>query len=380
MKQLQYKILILFLVFTSAVFSQKKTVYKKSFETNGVSFLDLDLKNIPLQISASLDDNIHAFFFMEFENYSKSEIKNELKKIKVDFKKGAKRITLNIKSKTVISKDQYFYNSDSGFVIKNDFENENQQQKNPKRKTKKEILNQIKTSELAEEVGLMAEIIKQVKKDKNSKRLKTSLVLMVPEQLNFKILAKETKIELEHNVTKNLSLKMTGGSFHGGKIINSRIEINGGTLKIEEVDKGKLYLKNVTGSLIGALKDTSIEIETSKIEIGEINKNVKIKDFNSELFLYNYSSNFRTFNFTGEYSKIYFYEPIKDYGINAIGHDTTFHFDKTTVISQPSKSNKKSKMMDRKPKKKNPSGIINFDIIHSIFYYPTSIIINKQTP
>jgi hypothetical protein len=352
-------------------------VYNNSFETTGVSFLDLDLKNIPLQISASLDDKIHAIFFMEFENYSKDEIKNEVKKIKVNFRKGAKKITLSIRSKTVVSKDQYFYNSDSGFVIKNDFENEKKERKTQERKTQKEILSQIRTSKLAEEVGLMAEIIKQVKKDKNSKRLKTSLILMVPKQLNFKIIAEEAKIILEHNETMNLSLKMTGGSFQGRRMINSRIVINGGTLKIEEVDKSKLYLKNVTESLIGALKDTYIEVETSKIEIGEINKNVKIKDFNSELFFYSFSSNFKEFDFTGEYSKIYFYEPITDYGINAIGHDTTFHFDKTTIISQPSKSNKKSKMMGRKPKTKNPSGIINFDIMHSIFYYPTSVIINK---
>jgi hypothetical protein len=355
-------------------------VYKKSFETKGLSSLELDLKNIPLQISPSLDDKIYVNFFMEFENYSEDEMNTEIRKLKVNFNKEAKKITVEVKSKTIISKDQYFYNTDSGFVIKNGFSGKDPELKSKKRKSKKEILNQIKRAQLVEEVSVMSEIIKQVKKDKNSQRRKSSFSIMVPEHLILKVVAEESRIILEHEETTNLLLKMSGGSFQGRKIINSKIDVNEGTLKIEELDGGKMNLKDTSKSLIGKMNETSIEMETSKIEIGEIDRNVKIKDFNSELFLYNFSSEFKTFNFTGEYSKIYFYEPVNDYGMTAFGHNTTFHFDKNTIISKPSKKNKKSKMMDRKPKNKNPSGTINLDIIHSIFYYPTSIIINKQIP
>lgn len=378
MKQLHYNILALFLIVSCSVMSQKKMVYKKSIEAKEISFLELDLKNIPLQISLSLDDTIHAVFSMEFENYSVNEFKTEIKKLKVNFKKESKKILLSIKNKTVISKRSYSYNS--GFVINKDFWDEKQEQKTQKRKSKKEIVSLIRAAEITKVGSLMAGIIKQVKNDKNTKIKKASFILKVPKHLILSIQAEESRIVLEHEETTNLSLNLSDGSFQGRKMINSIIEVKDGSLKIEKVEGGKIKLKNASKSLIGSATNTDIEAESSKIEIGEIEKNVKIQDFNSEFFLYNFSSDFGQFNLAGEYSKIHFYEPKDDYEMNAVGHDTTFHFGKSTVISQPSKSNKKSKMMDRKPKTKDPSGNINFNIVHSIFYYPTSIKINKETP
>lgn len=380
MKQLHYKILGLFLIASCSVFSQKKMVYKNSFEAKEVSFLELDLKNIPLQITTSLDDTIHAVFSMEFENYSENEFKTEIKKLKVNFKKEGKKIILSVKSKTVISERTYSYNSDSGFVINHDFGGEKQKQKTQKRKSKKEIVNLIRAAEITKVGSLMAGIIKQVKNDKKAKIKKASFVLKVPKHLILSIQAEESRIVLEHEETTNLSLNLSDGSFQGRKMINSKIVVKDGSLKIEKVEGGNIKLKNVSKSLIGSATYTYIEAESSKIEIGEIQKNVKIQDFNSEFFLYNFSSDFEQFDLAGEYSKIHFYEPTDDYGMNAVGHDTTFHFGNSTVISQPSKSNKKSKMMDRKPKTKDPSGNINFNIVHSIFYYPTSIKINKEIP
>ena len=378
MKQLQYKILTFFLIFTCVSFSQKKTVYKKSYETEGLSSIVLKTKNIPLQILPSLDSKIHINFDMEFNNYTKNEIKNEIKKLKISSKKDTKKIVFSLKSSTLIS--QYSFSSYSGVRIRTNFSSNKKKKSPQERKSKSEIIDQIKINQLTKNVDAMVEIIKQVKNDKKAKRQKAFFVIMIPEHLTLIIDAKETRIVLAHKKTTSLSLKMIDGSFQGKEIINSIIDVNGGSLKIEKINGGKLNLKNATKNLIGELKESNLKIETSKIEIGEVGKNVTIQDFNSELFLYNFLPNFKEFNFTGEYSKIHFYEPTDDYGMTALGHNTTFHFDGNTVISQPSKKNKKSKMMDRQPKKKNPSGNINFDLIHSIFYYPTSIIINKQTP
>jgi hypothetical protein len=54
--------------------------------------------------------------------------------------------------------------------------------------------------------------------------------------------------------------------------------------------------------MIAEVKNTVIDSEFSKIEFGEIGENVKINDFNSTYWLYNFSEDFERFIVLAEYS------------------------------------------------------------------------------
>ena len=376
MKLLSFKIAIMLLFFTSVIFGQKMTIYKNEIEVKKATILKLYVKNIPLKIIESLDNTIYLDFVMKFKNYTKKEMNSYKKKLKIKKTLIGDTLSLTIKSPVEIYRSVFAPSSGFDIVIPNNLWHAFKDKEKNKKKTKEEIINQIFKEELNQE-SMSSVLLKQLKKDKKAKLKTAHFTLRIPKRLKFKIDAIESVIRIEGLNLNGAELNLNKGSIWLNKIINSKINIKDADLKVVEVEGGSINLLNATKNLIGSVKQTSIEAESAKIEIGEIGKNVTIQDFNSELFLYSFSSNFQKFSFIGEYSKIHFYEPIEDYGLSAFGHNTTFHYDKMKIVSQPSKSNKKSKMMDRKPKTKNPSGIINFDIMHSIFYYPTSIIINK---
>ncbi len=193
------------------------------------------------------------------------------------------------------------------------------------------------------------------------------LVLIHTPHLDDKL--KGTRITLD--VLKNLILTLDGGYFKGNKLIGSRTSIgaNNASLKIAQLEVGGLALSNVNKCLIGSIKNAVITSELSKIEIGEVQENVSIIDFNSEYFFYNYSPNFRTTSFTGQYSKVHLYESLLGYTLKAFGYNTVFHFGDMESKSGPKKDDTKSLMLEikRRPEEKS-SGNLDFDIIHGIMY------------
>lgn len=363
MRLLLYKSLILFLTFTSLIFGQKEIVLKKSFNLDSENILKLDLKNVPLTILESNDGKIHVDFSMEFKGFSKDEIKNEVAKVKFNKDNSDNIISLSFKSDTRISNYAFITNSPLSVSFPdppNGLKN-----KMSLKKTKSDVLDEIK---LKTTDNIFKE---QIKNDKSAKTQKAHFYISIPKYLMLRIEAHESNIISELDVLKNLILTLDVGLFKGNRLIGSRTSIsaNNASLKIVQLDVGGLALSNVNKCLIGSIKNADITSELSKIEIGEIQENVKIQDFNSELFLYNFSDNFKTFELNAEYSKVNFYQPENDFSYLAIGNNTVNHFDNITVNMQPNKKGKKVKMVKRKKKGIGKyAGHILFDIVHGVIY------------
>src|SRR5690554_8129104 len=75
------KIMALMLITSSTIYAQKHEVYNKSFDTNTIKTLDLNLDGTYVGIEESKDDKIHFEYSIEFDNYSKKEIEKQLEDI-----------------------------------------------------------------------------------------------------------------------------------------------------------------------------------------------------------------------------------------------------------------------------------------------------------
>lgn len=373
MKLLLFKISLLFIV--SSGFSQTKTVFNEQLSTENINTIQLDLENIPLIVKESLDDAIHLNFTMKFDNYTQRQIDSVIHKI--SFKKAIKRkqLFIDIKSKNKISKTQYSANISFTIEFAKGWASEENKStsKIPKQKSVTDIVSSIYEKELTPLDE--KEVKKLFVEDESAQKQDAVFLLLVPKRLmkNLKMNAKNVSISFDNPEMINPEIYMDKSSFRARKITNPNIKINNADFKIEEVMGGKVTLKNTSKVLIGEITETQLTTENSKIEIGELKKNVRITDFNSNIYLYNFSDKFKSFNLNGEYTTLYFFHPKNDFEMECFGHDTTFVHDKVTIVSEPSKTGKKSKMMERKRKNDKPfAGNIKFDIVHTNFYYPTT--------
>jgi len=381
MKPLLFKSIVLFLLSTITLFAQEKIVFKDSFDVKDISIINLDLKNIPVQILPSLDDTIIIDFSVKYKNFSKKELEKILPKVEIKKSQNKNVLSIKIHSNETISSAYYDYVSDVELKIDGLklFETKKRDDKF-KRKTKQEVLKELARKGLEEE-SVIDVLLKKIKENKETRSYLPRFVLYIPERLIFKIKADETRIELKHSCANKMILEMNKGSFTAKKLTNSTINITDASLKVQYIGKGNFDLKNASTSLIGSIKSTKLKMDSSFLKIGEIGEIVEINDFNSEIFLYNFTSNFKQFNFTGEYSKIHFYKLKNDYSFKVIGNNTLSKMGDFTVSMQPTKTGKKFTMMERKKKKKGIyAGHIDFDIIHGIIYSHNETFIKSKTP
>ena len=107
--------------------------------------------------------------------------------------------------------------------------------------------------------------------------------------------------------------------------------------------------------VIGEISNMSIATETSKIQIGEIGKSVDFNDFNSKLYLYNFSKNFTKFNLTGDYSELNFYNIVENnFSMDISGHNTVLNMNENKASFGVNKEEKLIKILQKKRKENVP--------------------------
>ena len=172
-------------------------------------------------------------------------------------------------------------------------------------------------------------------------------------------------------MTNEISMSLKHGFFKGKQLSNERnkFKIEDANFKTESLRGGSYDFINVRQGLIGSIDKVIITSEFSKIEIGEIRKDVLITDFNSEYWLYNWSKNFQQFDLYSQYSKLYYFYPDTDYSLTVVGNNTVNYVGTMKISMQPTKKGEKFLMMDRKAKNNGVfAGAINLDIIDGIIY------------
>lgn len=370
----RFKLLLLFFVATYS-YAQKHKVLEKAFDTNTNTNAVLNLNNTNVLIEASNDGKMHFDYVVEFENYSKKEIKTILADIKIE----ATSFENNIHLETNSFGHAVSYKLDAGFILSEAyFEKHRKKDSAYVRKSKDSIIQQIHASTL-DNFKQLSKYIKVVDdkgktsdfKRRNVQIKKSRFVIKVPPYVKLNILAENSNITINHDLLNELNLTCVGGVFKAKHLQNphNNVEVNDASLKIESIVHGLYSFKKVKKGMIAEVNNTVIESEFSKIEFGEIGENVRLIDFNSEFWFYNWASNFKRFDLDSEYSKIHFFHPKNDYSMKVVGNNTINYIGEIKLVLQPTRNGEKYTMLEHKPKgDENFSGAIHIDIIHGIIY------------
>lgn len=388
MKLFKSKILVLMLITSITTFAQNELIYSKSFDINSSTTAIFNLENTAVAIEESIDGKIHFDYKIEFKNYSKKEIKSFLDNIKVEATMFENNITLDAKNATKVSQTSYAFDTPFGLTLESGFFKTDSMTQKSMRKSKDSIIKLINDESLSK---VILKSVKFLDNDNNEKPIdfdkvkmyKSQFVIKLPKSVSLKINAKESQITLLNDMTNELSIDLNKGLFKAKKLINNynKIKIVKASFKSEKIVGGNYDFINVSNGLIGSIKNININSELSKLEIGEIEKNITITDFNSEYWFYNWSTDFGRFNLYSEYSKIHYFYPESDYSLKVVGNNTVNYLGETKITMQPTKNGQKFNMMERKPRKEGVfAGAINFDIVHGVIYsYDDPIIlINKD--
>lgn len=385
--KLLFKSLVLILIISNNVSAQKKYIYNKVFETNKNTIAILNLENTTVSIEPSIDGKMYFDYNLEFENYSKEEIEKLSKEINIKATLFDDNITL--KAKSITRKNVSFaIETKKGLKFSNGFFNNKNNSSKIYRKTKDSIVKTINKNPL-DDLKKFLTIFKEVDNDGNEKEIKpknvkikkSHFIIKIPNYIKLIINAKDSQITFTDSFINEITLNLKRGLLKTVTLANSRnrIKIDDAAFKAQTLIGGDYTLTNITLGLIGSIERTNITSEFSKIEIGLINKENVITDFNSELWFYNFSNNFNRFDLFSEYSKIHLFYPNDDFSFDVFGNNTINHLDNIKIEMQPTKNGEKHHMISRKPKGGNIfSGHINFDIIHGIIYsHNDTFILNK---
>ncbi|MCD2260001.1 hypothetical protein [Psychroserpens luteolus] len=381
MKRSTFKICILMLITSVSMYAQRKTVYSESFSVDKQTTAIFNLENTTVAIEESRDGKIHFDYTLEFDGYSKKDIKNKLDELDIRAIMFDNHVTLAAKSESQLSKVNYVYDVNE-LVI--EYDGFSKSKDSIMRKSKDSIIREIQSNgRFGKFANAMQYVDNRFKvKDKDGKLrkirkgdvkiMRNHFVIRIPSFLKLKINGKNAQITMLENTINELSVELKRGYFNAKELLNdyNSFKINDANFKSEGLVGGNYEFNNVSQGLIGSIQEVKITSEFSKIEIGEIREKAFITDFNSEYWFYNWSKDFKRFDLLSEYSKIHFFYPeTYDFSMKFIGNNTVNHFDNIAVTMQPTKNGEKFNMVERKAKGEGHfSGAINFDIVHGIIY------------
>ncbi|WP_299334318.1 hypothetical protein [uncultured Psychroserpens sp.] len=387
MKRLTFKLLTLMLITSVSVSAQKKTVYSQSFEVNKSTATLLNLENTTVAIEASTDGKVHFDYTIEFSQYSKKEMESFLNDIKIEAVQFENTVTLNASSFQNISKVAYQLDAPFGLTLEDTDFKFGKANDTIQRKSKDSLLQEIRGGEFK---NLPFKNLKMLsengeKKDIDFKRVKmykSRFVIKLPAFVNVKIIGNQAQISFLDDVTNEISLNLKKGTLEGKYLSNNynNFKVNDASFEFEGISGGNFSFDNVINGKIGSLQNVSINSEFSKIEIGEIQDKVSITDYNGEYWLYNWAKDFKRFDLFSEYTKLYFFYPeTYDFSLSVIGNNTVNHFENMSITMQPTKSDEKFNMMERKAKGQGHfSGAINLDMVRGILYTANETFIKSK--
>lgn len=353
---------------------ETRTVFDKSFSTTKTTTFVIDLEDTSVIFKTSNDGKLHINYTMEFKNYKKKTIEELLKRYKLKADKEGDKITFV--SKINLPKNHYRYEWEEVFYnSKLAINNQKKESENILRKTKDSLLNEINESDWDRILKFSGKVKVRpnVQKWKKSNKLYTSkMIISIPPFINIRANVINSKVFFEDDLINFTTIKSKNSKLKFKELNNqlNKFVIDGGKFKANKISNGNYMFSSVREVLIGNVESVTLNSEFSKIEIGEIGKQTKIKDFNSEYWFYNWSQDFQSFDLNSEYSKIHLFYPKANHSIKVVGNNTRHIIGKDFVANlQPTKKGEKYLMMTKEPHPgKTISGEIFFDIVHGIIY------------
>jgi len=366
---------ILFFLITNTIFSQTEEVLlDRSYLANETTILNLDLDNAIIVFEESKDDKIHFNYKISYNKNAKQKIKKYLKQSKIETSKNGNTVTLDAKNSMYL-KLIYSSNGIDFDTSKKHIKNIFSIIKNNKflYKSRDSVLKEIGFS-LGSDYDDYFKKLKLENPNKNygkpSKKLKQQFIIKVPKNVKIKIKALHSKINFTYDVSNLLDLSSFKTEYKF-KIINNknnRFKLMHGIFQAEQISGGNYNLKDIHKVKIGVISSVKLETETSRIQIGEIGINVSITDFNSKIYLYNFSNNFNKFDLKGDYSELSFYNILdNNYSLNIFGHNTVLNMNDKKTSFGLSKEKKTTKIIEKKAKTiENSFGIMEIELLNGI--------------
>lgn len=355
MKPFIYSLILLFV--TNFSYSQRKElVLKKSFEVDKNTVLNLDIDNATIVFEESTDNKITFDYSIIFNNASEERVYKVFSGIYANASKNNNKIKLEIKNSMYLGElhtldvDIETYTKYIGEYFKNRKKNEFLY------KSKDSLLKEI---DFSSGIG-SHDYFKKLKRDnpnknfgKSNKRFKQNFIIKAPKYLLLKIRALHSRINFNYDLLKPIELNSfkTYLKFKRLESKKNKFSLHSGIFQSEKVAGGTFFFKDVTKVRIGSTSDVKFETETSRVQIGEIGKNVIFKDFNSKLHFYNFEKAFTKFDLVGGYSELNLYKVKENkYSMNVYGFNTVLFLNKVKTTFGNSKDKKITKILEKKPR------------------------------
>lgn len=379
----QFKIFMLIFITSAIGYAQKHQILKRSVKVDKNTSVILNFENIYVAVEESTDGKIHFDYKIEFEGYSKKEIQKKLNEVAAELSNSDNHVTLKAKSLNQITFQSFKLTSDHGLYIEDDLFNKKSD--SVMRKTKDSLLGQIRNNNRTHWSKNPLEFIngrfKKIDKEGNLSNirkgnvdiLRSQFVVKIPPFVKLNINAKNSGVHFRNDMQNELSITTKQGTLKAKALENlyNIIRIDNANFEAERISGGSYNFKNVKAGKIGSTDRVKIDSEFSRIEIGEIDTNTIITDFNSEYWLYNWSDNFERFNLYSEYSKIHLFYPKANHRMKVVGNNTKSLIGKNKfeINMQPQSKGEKYTMMTKEPHPgERLTGHIFFDIVHGIIY------------
>jgi hypothetical protein len=348
---------ILFLLSINFSFSQtKELVLKESYEIDENTILDVDIDNVSIVFEESNDHKVHLDYSIHFSKDSEEIQYKVFKGIK------AKSLKTNNKIKLDVQNSMYLGELYSLDVDINTYKEHIRGFYS--RKKKNELFYKSKDSILKEidfSLGTYTDdFFKKLKLEnlnknygKSPQKFKQSFIIKVPKSVKINIKALHSRVTFRYNIDFPIEINAFKTYFKLKKITSNknRIILSNGIFQAEKVMGARLEFLDMRKVVIGDISNVNLVSETSKIQIGEIGKNVIFNDFNSKLHFYNFEENFTNFNLIGDYTNLNLYN-VKEsnYSMNINGFNTTLNMDDYKTTFGDSKDKILTKILEKKPK------------------------------
>ncbi len=355
----QYIYSILFFIVTTISFSQKKEIVLNTvYKTGSNSTLNLDLTNVGVIFEESPDNNIYFNYEIIFSRYSKGRRENVVNQSKIKISQEKNLINFKMRNSSFLGFGYHFTfdeetNSMSSLIKNLEYETKIISKK---QKTKNQILNEIKLSQESILNNYRKRNYEQYIKTKSFKMKKQiiqNFIIKVPKHVKIRLKANECNISINYKLTSSFVMNSFKGVFKFNEIsgVNSRIISSKGIFEANNLQNTRLELIDMYKVKIGEVFNTNLISETSKIQIGEIGKNVSIKDFSSKLYLYNFNKDFTKFNLTGDYTELNLYK-VKEtnFSMEIFGKNTVLNMNNTKTTFGRSTEQEMTKILQKKRK------------------------------
>jgi hypothetical protein len=373
----QFKSLLLIFITSASCYAQRHRIVDKSFEVDKNTSIVINLDNVAVAIEESTDGKIHFDYVMEFDGFSKKKIQEFIDNVKIEVSNSSNHISLIAKSVSKVDFERIEFNAPQGISMSDIYFKPKLDEIS--RKSKDSLLKEIRFNNRSRLENPLEYVNERFKINKNGKLknftrgglnlLVSQFVIKIPPFVQLEVKAENSSIYFKNDMQNRLKLDFKDGDLKTKALLNfyNEVNIDNATFEAELIEGGEYKFKNIKKGKLASIRNTTINSNFSKYEVGEISGEVSIIDLNSEIWLYNYSEKLDDFYMSSEYSRIHFFEPKKDFYLRISGSNVKHIGNNAKTYMEFNNSG--YPMIVRDPKDKNSSvGAINFEMSNGIIY------------